>query len=313
MLDTRKFKSRIEHRRSSIGIMGLYDRDYTQESFRQQYRHMPQMRMFFPRLTPAVKWLLIINILVFVPSFIVKPLGEFIIAWFSVYPTSIGMSLQLWRPITYQFVHDINGFGHIFWNMLILYFMGGIVEPVWGSKKFLVFYLICGAAGGILYPILTYIGWLSVGPLVGASGAILGVITASGILFPNLIVYIFGIIPIKLAILSIVLGVISIMSIIRPDVITNAGGEAAHLAGAVTGAIYVLSESWRTKLKLRIRTSAWEKKIDAERVLQVELDRILRKVHESGIHSLTLKEKRILKKPRNLSVGETNYKDRAMQ
>lgn len=258
------------------------------------------MRMFFPRLTPAVKWLLIINISVFVPSFVIKPFGEFIYAWFSVYPASIEMSLQLWRPITYQFVHDINGFGHIFWNMLILYFLGGIVEPVWGSKKFLVFYLMCGAAGGILYPILTHLGWLSVGPLVGASGAILGVITASGMLFPSLIVYVFGIIPVKLAILTIVIGVISVMSVIRPDVIANAGGEAAHLAGAVTAAIYVLSESWRTKLKLRIRTGAWEKKIDAERKVQAELDHILQKVHDRGIHSLTLKEKRTLKKATEL-------------
>jgi len=276
--------------------MGLYDRDYTRADFRAQSHGGPHMRMFFPRLTPAVKWLLIINVAVFLPCFIIQPLGLFIRDWFSVYPVTIGRSLQLWRVISYQFLHDIGGFGHIFWNMLILYFLGSILEPVWGSKKFLVFYLICGAAGGIFYPVLALAGWLSRGPLVGASGAILGVIAACGILFPNLMIYVFGIIPVRLAILAIILGVISVMSVLRPDVIANAGGEAAHLAGAATGVIYVLSESWRAKLKLKLRTGAWEKQMTAQRDLRVEVDRILQKVHDQGIHSLTSREKRILKK-----------------
>jgi membrane associated rhomboid family serine protease len=274
--------------------MGLYDRDYTRADYRSAFHGAP--RMLFPRLTPAVKWLVIINVAVFLPAFIIRPLGDFLYTWFSVYPTTVGTSLQLWRVVTYQFLHSLTGFGHIFWNMLILYFLGSIVEPVWGSKKFLIFYLVCGAAGGILYPVLAHAGWLSVGPLVGASGAILGVIAASGMLFPNLRVYLFGIFPIKLALLAIVLGVISVMSVLRPDVIANAGGEAAHLAGAATGVVYVLSESWRAKMKLKLRTGSWEKKMAAQRDLQQEVDRILQKVHDRGIHSLSLKEKRILKR-----------------
>ncbi len=254
------------------------------------------MRMLFPRLTPVVKWLVIINVAVFLPCFIIQSLGLFMLDWFSVYPVSLGRSLQLWRIVSYQFLHDINGFGHIFWNMIILYFMGSILEPVWGSKKFLVFYLICGAAGGVFYPVLALAGWLKVGPLVGASGAILGAIAACGILFPNLMVYLFGIIPVRLAILALILGVISVISVLRPDVIANAGGEAAHLAGAVTGVVYVLSESWRAKLKLKLRSGAWEKQMAGQRELQVEVDRILQKVHDQGIHSLTSKEKRILRK-----------------
>jgi membrane associated rhomboid family serine protease len=280
--------------------MGLYDRDYTRADFRSQFYGGPHMRMLFPRLTPAVKWLLIINVAVFLPGFLVRPLGDFLETWFSVYPASVGRSLQLWRLISYQFLHDFDGFGHIFWNMLILYFMGSILEPVWGSRKFLVFYLICGAAGGIFYPVLALAGWLSKGPLVGASGAILGVIAACGILFPNLMVYLFGIIPVRLAILALIMGVISVMSVLRPDVIANAGGEAAHLAGAATGVVYVLSESWRAKLKLKLRSGAWEKQMAAQRDLRVEVDRILQKVHDSGIHSLTSKEKRILRKATDL-------------
>ena len=82
---------------------------------------------------------------------------------------------------------------------------------------------------------------------------------------------------------------------LRPDQFTNAGGEAAHLGGMVAGAVYVVSQSWRDKFKRKLRSGAWEKKMTAQRNLQVEVDRILEKVHNSGIHSLTSKEKKILK------------------
>jgi hypothetical protein len=86
------------------------------------------------------------------------------------------------------------------------------------------------------------------------------------------------------------------MTLIRPDRLGNAGGEAAHLAGMVTGAVYVISEKWRTELKARFKTINWQRKKTDQRLLQVEVDRILKKVHEHGIHSLTLKEKKALKK-----------------
>ena len=75
----------------------------------------------------------------------------------------------------------------------------------------------------------------------------------------------------------------------------NVGGEIAHLAGMAAGVIYVLSDSWREKLKFKYSAGRWEKQIAEQRNLQVEVDRILEKVHKSGIHSLTFKEKRTLK------------------
>ncbi len=273
--------------------MGLYDRDYTQEGFRSQFRNAPQMRMTFPKITPVVKWLLIINVAVFAASFMIRPVGEFFFTWFSVYPANLEMSLQLWRPITYQFLHA--GLGHLFWNMLILFFFGPMLERLWGSRKFLTFYLVCGATGGLLYPLLVLVGWLDIGVLVGASGSILGMLAAGAILFPNLMVYVWGIIPVRLVILAVILLGISVITLLRPDQFANAGGEAAHLGGMVAGAVYVLSQPWRARFKLKSRAGQWERKIAAERNLQVELDRILQKVHDSGIHSLTPKEKKILR------------------
>ena len=129
--------------------MGLYDRDYTQAEYDSHYGDSPRMRIALPRLTPAVKWLLIVNTSVFILSFLITPLAEFFFRWFSVYPATVGTSLQLWRLVTYQFLHDINVFRHIFINMLILYFFGTMLERHWGSRKFLTFYLICGAMGGL--------------------------------------------------------------------------------------------------------------------------------------------------------------------
>ncbi len=269
--------------------MGLYDRDYTQADFKSQYRFSPQINL--PRVTPVVKWLLIINIAVFLPAYFSRTIDGFLLTWFSIRPENLQMALQLWRVITYQFLHDTGGLGHIFFNMLVLYFFGPMLEGTWGSKKYLTFYLICGAAGGLLYPILALSGILHTASLVGASGSILGMLAAGAILFPNATVFLY-IFPMRFWVMAVILGMVSILNLFGGD---NKGGEVAHLAGMATGAIYVLSDSWRERLKFKYSAGRWEKKIAMQRNLQVELDRILDKVHKSGIHSLTFKEKRILK------------------
>lgn len=273
--------------------MGLYDRDYTQAEYESQGHYAQRMRMVMPRITPVVKWLLIINVVVFIVSIVHEKLGSVILHWFSVYPASVGMSLQFWRQITYQFLHaDLL---HIFWNMLILYFFGPMLERLWGGKKFLIFYLVCGAMGGILYPFLVLVGWLNAAPLIGASGSILGMLAAGAILFPNMMVLVFFVFPVRLVIVALVLAGISIITLLRPDRFSNAGGEAAHLGGMIAGAIYVYSQSWRDRLRRKIHSDIRQKRFTDQQNLQVEVDRILQKVHEEGIHSLNSKEKKILK------------------
>ncbi|MHC4680285.1 MAG: rhomboid family intramembrane serine protease, partial [Planctomycetota bacterium] len=267
--------------------MGLYDRDYTQADFRSQrsgFRFAPQFGL--PTLTPVVKWLLIVNVGIFVVSAFMGSVAEFLFTWFSVYPATVGMSLQLWRLLTYQFLHDTSGFSHIFVNMLALFFFGPMLERFWGSKRFLVFYLVCGAMGGVVYPVLAHAGWLDKGPLVGASGSVLGILAAGAILFPHLRVYVWGIFPVKLMVLAIIFAAIAIMTLLQPDQFGNAGGQAAHLGGMAAGAAYVLSQSLRDRLKLKLRAGQWEKRIATQRNLQAELDRILQKVHDSGLQSL---------------------------
>ena len=279
--------------------MGLYDRDYTQEQNDAQSRYAPQMRLGFPSITPVVKWLLIVNISVFLIDTVFSSREgtgmTFLQTYFAVIPATPMLTLQLWRLITYQFLH--GDFSHIFWNMIGLFFLGPSLERQWGSRKFLAFYLSCGVAGGLFYILLVMTGFLSAAPMVGASGAILGVLTACAILFPHFVVFIV-IFPVPIRVAAVIFMAIAFYTVLSNGV--NAGGEACHFAGIAVGAIYVLSDSWRTSLKLRFKASKWEKYIESERRLRLEVDRILKKVHDNGIQSLTASEKRILKKATHL-------------
>ena len=273
--------------------MGLYDREYTRDTFRSQYHHTPQLRFGLPQITPVVKWLLIINIGVFLIALIIKPLGVLIYQLFPVDPDSLFKILQVWRLVTYQFLHDPTDIWHILVNMLGLFFLGPTLERHWGGKKFLIFYLGCGVAGGLFYTLLVALHFLQAGPMVGASGSILGLLAACAILFPHFMVIIL-IFPVPIRVAAI--GFTFIYLILVLTRAENAGGHAAHLAGMAAGAAYVFSRPWRERIQLKMRADAWEKKLAAERELQIELDRILQKVHDFGIHSLTSKEKKMLKK-----------------
>jgi len=279
--------------------MGLYDRDYSREGYQQRYHSMPQMRFAFPRITPVVKWLLIINIGVhFVKVIFFPGRGENIPpleSLFAVYPDPLWKALEVWRLISYQFLHWSAW--HLLANMVGLYFLGPTLEGHWGGKRFLKFYLGCGAAGGVFYVALVAVGFLSPGPMVGASGAILGLLAACAILFPHFVVFVWFF-PVPIRVAAVGLTLLYILSVLSTQ--GNAGGDAAHLAGMAAGAFYVVSGSWRSRLKLKIRTATRQKKERTERDIQQEVDRILEKVHNSGIHSLTVREKRLLRRATEL-------------
>jgi membrane associated rhomboid family serine protease len=272
--------------------MGLYDRDYTREDHGNRFGDTPHMRMGFPRITPMVKRLLIINIAIFLVGLLIKPLGDVIYHWFQLDATSVPRALQLWRLITYQFLHSPVSLKHIIYNMIGLFFLGPALERHWNSKRFLVFYLGCGMAGGLFYLLLVAVGFLPAATMVGASGAILGMLAACAILFPHFIVFFFFF-PLPIRVLALILTFLYVGNLFIKG--GNAGGDAAHLAGMAAGAIYVLSESWRSRVNSKIQTQTWQKKMDSEKDLEVQVDRILQKIHESGIQSLSPREKRILR------------------
>jgi len=267
--------------------MGIYDRDYG----RDNYDGGRQIRFTLPAMTPAVKMILIINIAVFLPCFLIPAVKQAVFGLFSVFPVDTFMSWQIWRLVTYQFLHD--GVFHILFNMLILYFFGPMLEKMWGSRKFVKFYLICGACGGVLYTLLVMLGYMGSGYLVGASGAIYGMLAAGAVLYPNMRVYFMGFFPIPMKALAIILAVMSLLGVMRGN---NAGGQAAHLAGLAAGAVYMLWPRWQqAKSNRQPERIKWESKINQQRTFQADIDRILDKVHREGISSLSRKEKKMLR------------------
>ncbi|MBN1815782.1 MAG: rhomboid family intramembrane serine protease [Sedimentisphaerales bacterium] len=267
--------------------MGIYDRDYSHEDYQNSHR---RVQFTMPPITPVVKWFLIANIVVFVFEVVffadanrINPIEQ----WFSVFPYHWLAAIQVWRWITYQFLHADAA--HLLFNMFVLFQFGPLLERQFGSRQFLIFYLCAGAAGGLVYTLL-FFGDQAF--LVGASGAILGLLGAGAVLYPHMRILFMLIIPMSLRMLAVVLVAISVMMFLAGR---NAGGEAAHLAGLAVGVVYVLWQPWVSKTRQKIGQGRWQRKMDRERSFQAEVDRVLKKVHDSGIASLTNNEKKILK------------------
>jgi membrane associated rhomboid family serine protease len=98
-----------------------------------------------------------------------------------------------WTPFTYMFLHDPNGIGHILFNMLALYFFGPRLETLLGGARFVALYLLSGLGGAAL----SFLPMYYYAPILGASGAIFGVVTAYARVWPRDRIYIYGILPIQ--------------------------------------------------------------------------------------------------------------------
>jgi len=131
-------------------------------------------------LPPAVKNLLIINIIVFIGT---ELIGDPMYQWFALFP--IGSPFfRWWQFVTHMFMH--GGFFHIFFNMYTLFFFGIALERVWGSKKFLLYYFVTGLGAAACHLLVMYLQGVDYNlPTVGASGAVYGVLLGYGMLFPN--------------------------------------------------------------------------------------------------------------------------------
>lgn len=140
-----------------------------------------------------------------------------------------------WQLFTYMFLH--GDFWHLLLNMFALWMFGAELENTWGSKRFLTYYMICGVGAGICNLLIAPL-FTTVGPTVGASGAIYGILVAFGYLFPNRNIYIYGLIPVKAKYLVVFYMLLEIFSIAGRS---NSGiAHMAHLGGGVVGLIYLL-------------------------------------------------------------------------
>jgi membrane associated rhomboid family serine protease len=235
--------------------MGIYDRDY--------YRAAPAPSFGAMPLMTVTMWLIVINFAVaLIDSILVRWLGRYYVVqlpWGSIpfAPLnfwghfSVAYAIwagQVWRFITFQFLHA--GLGHLLVNMLMLYFFGPLVEAYLGRRRFLAFYLICGIAGPVGYMVLwaasatgmTNLIQTAYVPLVGASAGLFGILIAAAHIAPDATVLIYGIFPMKLRAMAWVMLLIAVYTVFTSG--HNAGGEAAHLGGAVIGWLLIRNVQW---------------------------------------------------------------------
>jgi membrane associated rhomboid family serine protease len=262
-----------------------------------------QSHLALPRLTPMVKRLLIVNALVWVATFLVWLKDP---AWGGAVQSWLGANAQQWRELfpfvpfwqlfTHGFLHDSTDLLHILWNSLLLYFFGTIVEGLVGPNRFLVTYLLAMLSGAVLFLVVkTMTG--SNAFVVGASGAIFGVLVAAAAMRPDTQVILLFV-PVKLKWLAIGLFAIDLVRFLTAQRTGMSGHVAleAHIGGAIYGFLAV-KQRWiwwdpLRKLEIRRAIAAEEKRQnDAQRV-----DALLAKINREGLGALSQRERDFLKR-----------------
>lgn len=214
------------------------------------------------RLTPVIKALIISNVAIFILSFVFLRFLK-INLWetFGLVPAKLWGNGMVWQPVTYLFFH--GGISHLLFNMLWLWMFGGELEGEWGKKQFLIYYFICGIVAGLIVSLLYP---HSTTPGIGASGAILGILTAYGLMYSERQIF-FMFFPMKVKHL--------IWILIATNIWTALGfscgkfGALGHLGGALAGFVY-LKIIWRLQ---KTRYKIINPKTTKDRFSKIEFDK----------------------------------------
>ncbi|MBO6514332.1 MAG: rhomboid family intramembrane serine protease [Phycisphaerales bacterium] len=295
--------------------MGIHDRDYnrTGSGFGAPPTRSQGMLVRSPGWSVNT-WVIVINIAIHILAVTILFPTLYNIGSMSVFNGF--QRLEVWRLITFQFLHDPSSIWHLGMNMFGLWIFGPMVEEYLGGKKYLAFYLVCGLAGGLLFSILTVLGNVTgasmpglltndyATPLIGASAGVFGVIVACAHIQPNTTIQLlFPPIPMKLKFFAYGYVGLALFQLLAGS--SNAGGEAAHLGGAIAG-FYFIRNSHHLMDFFDVFDDSRKKNPSAKPnkprkpkqprgvPTDDEIDRILAKVNSSGLQSLTDKEKRTL-------------------
>ncbi len=248
-------------------------------------------------LTEAVKNILIANGIVFVLQ---RLFGSQFILAFGLIPQMAWSRFFIWQFITYMFLH--GGIIHLLINMYVLWMFGTEVERMWGAKAFYRYYFVTGIGAGIIHTFLTPFSMI---PTIGASGAVLGILTAFAVMFPNreITLLLFFILPVTMQAKTLVL-ICAGMSLFS-GVMGSADGIAhfAHLGGMLVGYLYMKRgnsfnffktryQEWRRIRYMRVN----RKNREGLDKLRRQVDQVLDKANEMGMENLTPDEKILLNK-----------------
>jgi membrane associated rhomboid family serine protease len=241
-------------------------------------------RLFENRWTPAggtakaVRTLIAVNGLVFVLQWVVGPR---MIEAFGLFPYAAWSRFHVWQLFTYLFLH--GNFFHILINMYTLWVFGTEVEHLWGSRAFVRYYAVTGIGAGIVHTILTPHSMI---PTIGASGAVLGVLTAYALLFPDRVItlFLFFILPIRMRARTLAL------------IFADLGGMlVGYLYARPSGLLVWFKKLWNRWQRDRQIHVSWKDKEDLAG-LRRRVDDILDKANRVGIQNLDPEEKRFLEK-----------------
>jgi membrane associated rhomboid family serine protease len=192
--------------------------------------------------------------------------------WLSLIPERVLFRVEIWRLVSYMFVH--GGFSHIFFNMLGLFFFGPVLEKTIGYRRFLILYFLCGVGAGIVATFFYYGIGQSDAHVIGASGAIFGVITAYAVLFPNSTIYLYFVLPIKAKWMVVIYGALEFATTFQ-----QAGGgkggiaSIAHLTGIVIAYFYISGGHGLRKLWYRYKYWQGERELKKFKVYQGDKDK----------------------------------------
>lgn len=223
-------------------------------------------------LPTGVKWLLIVNVAIYLVYFFATLSEGFLADLFSYLQLVPAQVLHgyIWQPVTYMFLHSVPRPMHIVFNMLMLWMFGSPLEQVWGTRRFLKYYFLCGIAAGLCVVVVTSL----LGPpynrlaTIGASGALFGLLLAFGVLFAETIVMFSFLFPIKAKYMVMIMGALEFLFVCMG---VNSGvSNVAHLGGMAFGYAYLKTPSLdRANLgrgtSLIARSRAWYKEYKLRR------------------------------------------------
>lgn len=291
---------------------------------------LDEIKAVFRRSDNALMQLIVLNLIVFgvlvllnVFSTLFDIRGAFGLVYkqFSIPPDVMDFIYRPWTLITYSFAHSLRGIFHILFNMLFLYWFGRLIVEFLGSPKLVNLYILGALAGGLLY--LLFYNTIpffkeqidSVSGMVGASAAVYAVMVGAATLLPNYTIHLIFLGPVKIKYIAAFYIFLSIME----SVGANAGGNIAHLGGALIGYLYVkqlqagsdlgapvqrVLDFFRgflnpsKNIKVTHKTTHFGRADKAATKTstpnQEEIDRILDKIAENGYESLSKEEKQKL-------------------
>jgi len=209
-------------------------------------------------LSQAMKGLIGANVAVFVLNLLLEAAGVNAGWYFSLRPDAVVQQYNVWQLATYMFLH--GGVFHLLFNMLALWMFGTELERVWGTRYFVKFYFLTGIGAGVLTVLVSLLPFgfaasLFHSNIVGASGAIYGLLLAYGLTFPNRPIYIYFIFAIPAKYFVMIMGALAFYSSLSDN---NGVANATHLGGLLVG--YLLLKGARVDPigELRYRYLRWK-------------------------------------------------------